>query len=185
MGVALAALLTAPVTPVWAQSAGGPTVYVNLDQVFTNFFKTRAANEQLSEQADSFKAERDQLVEDYQTLQNDYRTLRDRSLDTALSDDARSTLRRQTEEKLVEIKDFEAKIRRFDESSQRKLDEQSLRMRRRLLGEINEKLADYAREQGFAAVIDASGESINRVPVILYTDPNLDITSRVIDYLNN
>ncbi|MCB1102733.1 MAG: OmpH family outer membrane protein, partial [Kiritimatiellae bacterium] len=85
---------------------------------------------------------------------------------------------------LVEIKDDEAKIRRFDESRQRKLDEQSLRMRRRLIGEINEKIAAYARDQGYSGVVDSSGMSMNGVPILVYVDPNLDITARVIDVLN-
>ncbi|MCB1070033.1 MAG: OmpH family outer membrane protein [Verrucomicrobia bacterium] len=169
---------------VQAQQSGGPLVYVNLDTVFTNFFKTKAANDQLQEQADSFKDERKELIDQYEKLKNDYRTLRDRALDTALSEESRNELRRQTEEKLVEIKDDEAKIRRFDESRQRKLDEQSLRMRRRLIGEINEKIAAYARDQGYSGVVDSSGMSMNGVPILVYVDPNLDITARVIDVLN-
>ena len=88
---------------VQAQQSGGPLVYVNLDTVFTNFFKTKAANDQLQEQADSFKDERKELIDQYEKLKNDYRTLRDRALDTALSEESRNELRRQTEEKLVEM----------------------------------------------------------------------------------
>lgn len=179
----LAGTMTAGAPAALAQS-GGPVVYVNLETVFTNFFKTKAANDSLQEQAESFKEEREELIDQYEALKEGYRTARDRSLDTALSDDARADLRRQTEEKLVEIKDHEAKIRRFDESRQRKLDEQSLRMRRRLVGEINEKIAEYAQAQGFAAVADSSGMTMNGVPALLYVDPNLDITARIVEYLN-
>ena len=51
--------------------------------------------------------------------------------------------------------------------------------------EIREELSKYARNQGFAAVHDSSGQSLNGVDVVLYHDEsNVDITNVMIEILN-
>jgi outer membrane protein len=158
--------------------------FVDLDKTFSEYYKTKVADAQLKEQAEGFKGERKSLVEAFQKLQEQFDALREEAQNKALNDDVRSEKRNAAEEKLVEIREQESKIRRFDESRQKQLDEQSRRMRNRLVDEIKEVVKNYASAQKLLAVVDASGNSLNGVSLVVYTDPQNDITQTIIDLLN-
>lgn len=159
-------------------------VFVDLDKVFNEFYKTKLADAQLKQQAEEFKEERKSLVTEFKAMQDEFNKARDEAQNTALSEDVRNQKRAAAEEKLVEIREQESKIRRFDESRQKQLDEQSRRMRKRLVEEIQEVVSTYSRQQGFTAVLDSSGDSLNGVPIMVYTDTRDDVTAPVIELLN-
>lgn len=167
-----------------SQAAEANVVYVNLNKVFDEFYKTKLADAQLKEQADQYKDERTKMVDDFKKLQDDFKTMRDEAQNTALSEEARNSRRSQAEEKLVELRETENKIRRFEESRRRQLDEQTRRVRTKLVDEIKETLTKYAQEKGYTAVLDASGENLNGVSAVLYFDPKLEITDLLINLLN-
>ena len=168
-----------------AQASSGPSVvYVDLDKVFEEFYKTKLADGQLKEQADQYREERTKMVDDFKQLQDDFKAARDEAQDTALSEEARNARRSAAEEKLVELRETENKIRRFEESRRRQLDEQTRRVRSKLVDEIKETVTKLARERGYTSVMDASGENLNGVPTVLYYEPKADITVELITLLN-
>ena len=170
---------------VRAQSSSGPSVvYVDLDKVFEEFYKTKLADGQLKEQADQYREERTKMVDDFKQLQDSFKSARDEAQDTALSEEARNARRSAAEEKLVELRETENKIRRFEESRRRQLDEQTRRVRSKLVDEIKETVTKLARERGYTSVLDASGENLNGVPTVLYFEPKADITVELITLLN-
>jgi outer membrane protein len=169
-----------------AQEAAVPSVvFVDLDSVFTNYHKTKTAEAQLKEQADEIKAERAGLIKQFEIVEADYKALRGQAQNTALSEDARNLKRAEAEDKLIEVRDMEGKIRRLEESAQRKIDEQSRRARKRLVDEINGIIREYALTRNYTAIIDISGESLNGVPTVVYYNPNLDITAELIELVNS
>lgn len=182
MGLALGAWMLGTALP--AQAADATVVYVNLTKVFDEFYKTKLADAQLKEQADQYKEERTKMVDDFKKLQDDFKTSRDEAQNTALSEEARNTRRSEAEEKLVELRETENKIRRFEESRRRQLDEQTRRVRTKIVDEIKEVLSKYSQEKGYSAVMDASGENLNGVSAVLYYDPRADITDVLISLLN-
>lgn len=167
-----------------AQAIDERIVFVDLDKAFNEYYKTKLADKQLKEQAEDFNSERKELVEVYEKFQEDFNTLRGESSNPALTETARDDLRQQAEEKLIELRDQEQKIRRFDETRRKQLEEQGRRMRKRIVDEIKDKVQTYARNQGFTAVIDTSGQSLNGVTLVLYTDKKVDITINVLELLN-
>jgi len=182
---ALAVGFAASATPTYAQEAATPSiVFVDLDSVFTNYHKTKTAEAQLKEQADEIKAERATLVKQFEKVEAEYKALRGQAQNTALSEDARNLKRAEAEDKLIEVRDMEGKIRRLEESAQRKIDEQSRRARKRLVEEINGMIRTYALTRNYTAIIDISGESLNGVPTVVYYNPNLDITAELIALVN-
>ena len=162
----------------------GSVKFIDLDKVFNEYYKTKLADAQLKEQAEEFNQERAKLVESYEAMQKDFNEARDQSSSPALGDDARTKLRTQAEEKLIEIREQEQKIRNFDNSRRKQLEEQGRRMRKRIVDEIKEKVQAHARNQGFLSVIDTSGQSLNGVAIVLYVDDKADLTADMIAILN-
>ena len=159
-------------------------VFIDLDRVFNEFYKTKIADAQLKEKADEFNGERKKLVGKFEVMQEEFTGLRDDAQSTAYSEEVRTEKRNSAEERLIELRDHESKIRRFDETRKKQLKDQGARMRKRLVDEIGEAVETYARNQGFSAVIDSSGQSLNGLAMILYSDPKSDITDDVVDLLN-
>ena len=85
---------------------------------------------------------------------------------------------------MASLRDEENKIRRFDETRRKQLQEQGQRMRKRIVDEIRALVEKHAKAKAYQAVIDASGQSLNGVPIVLYVDPRADITGEILDILN-
>lgn len=167
-----------------AWGAESRIVFVNLDRVFNEFYKTEQADAQLKEQAEEMTKERQAMLETLRRLQDEFNAAREEAQNTALSDSARSAKRDEAEEKLVEIREQEARIRRWDESRRKQLDEQSRRMRKRIVEEITDTITRFAKTEGCTAIVDSSGQSLNGVEVILYADPQADVTEKILELLN-
>jgi len=182
-GVMLFALMAIP-SLVHAQAQDGRIVFIDLDRVFNEFYKTKLADAQLKEQADEFNEERRKMVEEYEAMNDRFTEAREQAQDIALSEDVRNRKRNEAEELLIEIRDFESRIQRFDQTRRKQLEDQGRRMRTRIVGEIQEEIQKYARSQGYQAVIDSSGQSLNAVEIILYIENRLDISAAMLDILN-
>lgn len=171
-------------SPAYAQDDAPMIMFVDLDSVFTNYYKTRDAESQLKEQADEIKAERKSLIESLDSLKEQYNNLKNQAQSPALNDEARNAKRAEAEDKLLEVRDAENKVRRMEESGQRRMDEQSRRARTQLIKEINEIVQDHALTRGYHAIIDRSGNSFNGVPTVVFYNPKYDITAEIISVVN-
>ncbi len=167
-----------------ARAADTRIVFVNMDRIFNEFYKTKLADTQLKEQAQQVMDERKKLQTDFEKLQADFNKLRDDAQNTALTEEVRTQRRNSAEEKLVEVRDYEQKIRRFDDTRRKQMEDQSRRMRKRIVDEIRDTIQTYARNQMFSAVLDTSGQTLNGIETVLYTEPRMDITGEIIDVLN-
>jgi outer membrane protein len=167
-----------------AQERQGEIMFINLDSVFTNYYKTKDAEAELKVQADEFKEERQQKISELETLQGDYEALRGQAQSAALNEEARGAKRAEAEDKLLEMRSLENDIRQREQAAQRRMDEQSRRVRTRLIGEINEIIQNHALTRGYHAIIDYSGNSLNGVPTVVFYNPKYDITAEIIGMLN-
>ncbi|RKX32700.1 MAG: hypothetical protein DRP22_01825 [Verrucomicrobia bacterium] len=167
-----------------AQAAGLSLAFVDMDRVFSEYYRTKLADAQLKEQADKFTEERDRLVQKLKDLREEFNRARTAAQDTSLSAEARKAKQDEAEKLLVQIREEESNLREFEQTRQKQLTDQGRRMRNRIVDQIREAVEEYARTQGFSAVLDYSGDSMNGVPVVLYVDRSVDITDEVIEILN-
>jgi outer membrane protein len=167
-----------------AQAQDQRIVFIDLDRVFNEFYKTKLADAQLKDQAEEFNEERRKLVEEFETLQAKFTDAREEAQNTALSEEVRNRKRNEAEELLIDIREFESRMQRFDTSRRKQLEDQGRRMRTRIVTEIQDVISNHARNQGYTSVIDSSGQSLNAVEIVLYVDPRVDISEAVIELLN-
>lgn len=159
-------------------------VFVDLDRVFNDYHKTQLADAQLKDQADEYNLERKEMFEEYEALEEEFNGIREDAQNMALSEEVRNEKRDLAEEKLIELRQKERNIRRFEEQRRKQLDEQQRRMRKNIVKEIRESIETYARDRTYTAVIDSSGQSLNGVETILYLDIKRDITDDILEMLN-
>lgn len=172
---------------MWAGVAFGQSdeiVTIDMQKVFNNYYRTELANAQLQDEGERAKAELKKMETDFESMNEAFGKLRDEAKDPALSMEARNRKRDEAEEKLVELRDFEAKVRSFAKTNQQKIASMQANMQKRIVDRIKDKVEDYAREQGYLLVLDQSGLSANGVSVIVFSSPRLDISDEVLAIMN-
>ena len=157
---------------------------IDLRKVFDDYHKTKTADTTLKDEATDLEKERKALMEQYQKSTDDYRKALDGANDQAVSLDEREKRKKSAEGKLLDIKSLEQNITDFDKAARTRLEEKQRRMRDNILAEIRVVINAKAKAAGYALVIDSAAETINRTPVLIYTNGENDITTLVLAELN-
>ena len=178
------ALFVAAVLFAGNARAAGDIVFVDLQEVFKRFYKTQLAQDQIRQQADDIKIERETMEADIKKMKEELEVLRTDSRDETLSEEIRESKRNQLEEKLVELQRKEQEMNDFEKLRMQQLEQQNKRMSIKLFDEIHEVIIIYSKEQGFSAVVDRSAQSRAGMQTILYVSPQMDITAQVLAVLN-
>jgi len=170
--------------PAQAQGTRGTTAFVDFQQVFTNYFKTRLANEQLQEMSDSINREQVKMMLQLDALQREYKDLRDSAVREGVSETERAEIRKRVDSKLIDVRRQEERLKFFNESQQKRWQEQNQRIRRELMDELQAKIRAIGKAKGYLAIIDIARKDEAGVPAALYHDENQDITLDVIRKVN-
>lgn len=181
--IAAAALGAGLATAGWAQQAN-QIAFVDMNQVFTEFYKTQRADARLKEQAEAYNQQRRAKVEQLRELDAEFNAAKEEAQDDTLSAEARDRRRADAENALLALRELEGEIRAFDETGRKQLEDQGRRMRERIVDEIQEVIQAQARSLGLFAVVDSSGPSMNQIPVFMYIDAAADLTPQILRELN-
>jgi outer membrane protein len=169
---------------VASASAQGKIAIVDLRKLFDDYYKTKAADSQLKDQAADLAKESKAYMEQYQKASDDYKKLLDEANNQAVSSDEREKRKKAAEGKLVEIKELETTIRQFENTARTTLEEKKRQMREKILTAIRDIINVKAKAAGYSMVIDTAAESVNQTPVVIYNNGDNDITGAVLQELN-
>jgi len=177
----LVAVLCALATAGWAAELKIATV--DLDKVFTAHPKTQAAEAELKKAEAAVEAELDKLKAEGQDLQEEMAKLREAAKNPLLNEEARLKKRDEAEEKLTQLQEFELRARRTQETKLKQMREQVLKSRQAIVDELTQAVVQFAQANEYDLVLDRSGLTMNAVPLVAYAAPELDVTERLIAYL--
>ena len=156
---------------------------VDLDKVFTAHPKTQAAEAELKKAEAAVEAELDELKAEGLALQEEMTKLREAAKNPLLNEDARLKKRDEAEEKLTQLQEFELRARRTQETKLKQMREQVLKSRQAIVDELTQVVVQFAQVNEYDMVLDRSGMTMNAVPLVDYASPELDVTERLIAYL--
>ena len=156
---------------------------VDLDKVFSAHPRTVAAEADLKKAEEAIETELETLKAEGRALQEEVAKLRDAAKNPLLTDEARSLKRDEAEEKLTELQEFELRARRLQETKLKQMREQVLKSRQSIVDELMEAVNQFAKANEFDLVLDRSGLTMNAVPLVAFADPELDVTDKLIAYL--
>ncbi len=159
-------------------------VFVNLKEVFKLFYKTQMVQDQIRQQADDAKFEREIMQKDVEAMRAEIEVIRADSRDEMLSADVRQSKRNLLEEKLVAMQKAEQDIFDFEKLRKEQLGEQNTRMTRKLFDEIQGAVVKYGKMKSYAAILDRSGQSRVGTDLNLYTSAGNDVTAEILQILN-
>lgn len=159
-------------------------VFVDLEKVFNEFYKTQLAKSKVEVQQRDIEAEKKIMIDEMMAKNTEVDALKKEARDTTLTDEIRDSKRMLYEERLLELRAKQKEIEDFTARRQQQLQLQVTRMSQTIMDEIRQTIIEYAKKEGFTAVIDNSTRRA-AIGVFIYTHPDLEITAAVLAVLNS
>ena len=157
---------------------------IDLQRVFTNYWKTIQANTQIEEQKTEIKKKTQAMADDYAKANEAYKKLIEGSSDQAVSRDEREKRKTSAEKKFQEIREIEQTAKQYQNYSEESLALQIRRLRDRILGDIRDLVEAKAKAGGYSLVIDVAADGASHTPVVLYNNGQNDISEEILSQLN-
>ena len=156
---------------------------VDLDKVFTAHPKTQAAEAELKKAEEAIQGEMEKMLAEGRALEETVSKLIDAARNPMLNEEARLKKRDEAEDKKTELQEFQVRVRRTQETKLKQMREQLMKTRQGIVDELTVAVADFAKAEGYDLVLDRSGMTMNAVPMLVYSNPELDVTDTLIERL--
>src|ERR1700732_48935 len=158
---------------------------IDMQKVFTAYYKTHDAEDKLKEAQKAYKDELDQRMEAYKKNLDAINKLNEEMNKPELSGASKDQKAQERDAKIAETKGLEKEISDFRATRERQIQDQLKRMRDGIVEEIMKVVNDQVKAANYDIVFDRSGFSANNiVPVLLYARDNYDFSESVITKLN-
>lgn len=167
-----------------AASAQGKVGLIDLRKVFDEYHKTKTADARLKDQAADLDKERKTMMDQYQKATDDYKAALDGANDQAVSAEEREKRKKSAESRLLDIKKLEQDVSQFERQARSTLEEEQRKLRDKILTEIRGVINARAKSAGYSLVLDHAAESVNKTPIVLYTNGENDLTDSILAELN-
>ncbi len=180
-----AALLALLASPISGFAQGALKIgTVDMNRAFKEYNKTKDAESRINEAKTAAKKEYDDRAESYKKALDEINKLNQQLEAPALSADAKSAKAKERDEKIASIKSMEREINEFRQTRERQLQEQALRMREGIVKEITDIVIDRVKANNLDLVFDKSGNSLNGVPLLMYSRDTVEFTNDIVTALN-
>lgn len=157
---------------------------VDVGKVFTNYYKTKLAQANITDQQNRMIKDEDDMLNNLKQGDTDYKSLLAAASDQALSADERDKNKNAADAKLKELQDTRASLDEYDRSAKERLADQVQRVHDKLLEEIRAAVAAKAKAGGYNMVLDSGAQSVGGAPVLIYNSGQVDLTDDVLKQLN-
>jgi len=177
----LAVIAVLGATPAFAQMKVG---IVDMNKVFTSYFKTKEAETRLNDARAQAKTDLDSRLETLKSNMEEINKLEADTKKPELAADKKDAAIKQRDEKINEVRNLDREIGEFRQTRERQLQEQFMRMRGDIVQDIMKVVDSKVKADGYDLVLDSSGLGISQVKVVLYSAPSMDFSDSIISQLN-
>jgi len=157
---------------------------INMEQVFSSYYKTKLEDAKLKKQTDVFKEYLTSLNASKEKLNVEFVELRDSSQNIAFSDVERENKRIAAQNKYRQMQAKDAEIQQYNQEKKDQLMKEWEATRQKLLSDITAVVKSKAVRENYTIVIDNSGQTLNNIPAVVYNNSSIEITDSVIKELN-
>ncbi len=157
---------------------------VDMNKVFTSYYKTKDAETRLNDARAQDKTDLDGRLE---TLKASMEVINKLEADTKkpeLAADKKQAAVKTRDEKINEVRNLDREIGEFRQTRERQLQEQFMRMRGDIVQDIMKIVDTRVKSDGYDLVLDSSGLGISQVKVVLFASPSMDFSDSIITELN-
>lgn len=177
----ICALLLLPFICCTNAQASLSVATVDLETVIRSHPKTENNKKTLLATQKEYEEQRDAVKDRIDVLKEKFTKASEEANNEALNNKAREVHRAVAREVLAELRDAEDELRELVSRLQRSLSETELLLFEGTMKDVNNKLKELVAEKNLSLVIDKSaGRPGAPVPVVLWSDPALDLTEELI-----
>ena len=177
----LAVIAVLGTTPAFAQMKVG---IVDMNKVFTSYYKTKEAETRLNDARAQAKTDLDSRLETLKSNMEEINKLEADTKKPELAADKKEAAIKQRDEKINEVRNLDREIGEFRQTRERQLQEQFMRMRGDIVQDIMKVVDSKVKADGYDLVLDSSGLGISQVKVVLYSAPSMDFSDSIVSQLN-
>ena len=157
---------------------------VDMKKTFESYWRTKEAETKMSETRAGLKRDLDERNDKRKELQDSIEKLNDEIKKPELSKEKAQTKMKEREDKIAEWQNMMRELQQYQAEKEKQLADQTLRIRNGLVDEIRKVVDEKVKSTGYDLVFDSSGNSINNVPVVIYSKESYDFTKEIVDKLN-
>ncbi len=157
---------------------------LDMNAVFTQYYKTKDAEAKLNEARAAAKKELDDRLETLKKSMDEINKINADLDKPELSKEAKDKATKARDEKVNDARNLDREITEFRGTRERQLQEQFVRMRKDIIEEIMKVVNDKVKTAGFDLVFDKSGMSMGQIPVLVYSRNDLDFSKEIVETLN-
>ena len=157
---------------------------IDLGGTFTNYYKFKLAQAAIQGLANDLSKDDKNMKDELQKGGDDYQLLLQQANDQAVSAEERDRRKQAAVDKLKLLEERRAAIEQFEHEAQTRLSEQRQKMRDKILVDIQNVINEKAKAGGYALVIDKSAQATSLTSVLVYSAPEIDLTTDVLKQLN-
>ena len=177
-------LATALIAFVPSANAQGKIGTLDMNAIFTQYYKTKDAETKLNEARAAAKKELDDRLENLKKSMDEINKINADLDKPELSKDAKTKATASRDAKVNDSRNLDREITEFRSTRERQLQEQFVRMRKDIIDEIMKVVNDKVKAAGYDIVFDKSGMSMGQIPVLIYSRDDLDFSKDIVTSLN-
>ncbi len=157
---------------------------VDMNQIFTSYYKTKNAEKKINDERAGAKTELDTRLETLKKAMDGINKMNQDMEKPELSEDGKAKAAKDRDEKVQEARDLDRQIAEFRSGREKQLQDQFLRMRTDIIKDIMKVVNEKVKGAGYDLVLDKSGASMGQIPVVLYSRDDIDFSAEIITELN-
>ncbi len=183
--IAAAALLAAPALSASARAADMKVGTVDMNKIFSSYYKTKDAEAKINEQKAAAQSEFNSRMDAYRKSLDEITQInKDLESNKALSASAKEEKSKRRETLIAENQGQQRDIEQFRMTREKQIQEQIVRLRNQMVEDIMKIVQDKVKGENFDMIFDKSGSSMNGVPVVVFSKDQMEFSDDIIKQLN-
>lgn len=168
-----------------AQAQPAPKILVvDLAKLFDSHYRTEEQAAKLRGDEQKAQEELDRMAKEGNELVAKYKDLDEQSRNPVATPEAKAKIQSDGQKVLEDIRRKQAEVQKFQQDTRNSLQQRMKNFHDLLLEEISKIAVDIAKRRGATFLVDKSGQTLNGVPNLVYSDPDYDITADVLKEIN-
>lgn len=165
-------------------AADGKRGYINMERVFNEYYKTINENINTENQVKVFNDGYEVLRDEYKNSVKEFQKAAADADNELLSAEARAAAASKADALAQRLQQKQSELAEYRQRVGGELQDKQQRQVEVLVEDLIAQVKKFADERGYTEVLEVSGRSMNRVPMVLVYPENDDITDAVIAVTN-
>lgn len=157
---------------------------VDMLRIYKDYYKTKANEADLEKDKSAAKEEVDKRLKKFETLRQEFGKKQQILANTQLAPALRQKAETEAQSMVKELESLQNDIREFAKRREAQIMDKLNRMRKEILKDLHEFVAESSKASGYDLVFDKSGVSASNIQILLFSKDAIDFTNDLLKTVN-